>query len=175
MAESHADVLTFPTGGVSIDCDDLRQTTSLAGIVASHLRLGDVVLLDSDLAVGKTTFVSLVCRALGCFDQPSSPTYVISNVYTCPHFEVFHIDAYRLSGIDEFLQLGLDEFFRSSLTFIEWGDRVASVFDRYLRIEIDFKGPTEDRRTYRLAGSGPHWCPLIAALAAHGPGGKETT
>lgn len=167
MVESQADVVKFPAGGVSIECADMEDTAALAGLIARSLKSGDVVLLDGELATGKTTFVSLVCRALDTFDQPSSPTYVISNVYRCPKFEVFHIDAYRLNGADEFNQLGLEEFFPDSVTFIEWGNRVSSVFETFLKIEIEFSGFQDEGRTYRFTSSGAGWHSLIAKLANH--------
>lgn len=172
MAEGHSDIVAFPTGGVAIECSDMQETLTLAKTLASKLRRGDIVLLDGGLAAGKTTFVSLVCQALGCLDQPSSPTYVISNVYDCESFEVFHVDAYRLSGIDDFLQLGIDEFFPYVITFIEWGDRVAHAFDCYLTVKIDFANSGKDSRTYRITGCGSRWISLIAKLASLYPDGR---
>lgn len=165
MAEEHVGVLRFPTAGVKVECRELDNARELAGIVSSELRQGDVILLDGALAAGKTAFVSFVCQALNCFDQPSSPTYVISNIYKCPKFDIIHIDAYRLKGLDEFYHLGIEEFFPECVTLIEWGDRVAQAFSSYLRIQIDFINPLEEGRIYRFAGVGTRWQPLIAKLA----------
>lgn len=151
-------------------CGSLAATKLLAEQLAAELRRGDVVLLDGDLAAGKTSFVSMVCTALGSFDQPSSPTYVISNVYLCPMFEIFHIDAYRLNGAEEFVELGLDEFFMDSVTFVEWGDRVRTAFDSYVRIEIDFDANGPDSRVYRFSIVGTRWSKFIAELWANSKG-----
>lgn len=167
MAGEHADVVLFPSGGVAIECPDLATTRNLAAIVAIELRAGDVVLLDGALAAGKTTFVSQVCEALDCVDRTSSPTYVISNTYKCPGFDVMHIDAYRLKDVDDFHHLGLDEYFPESVALIEWGSRVARAFSNCLRIEIDFAPPPREGRTYRLAGVGQRWQPLMTRLADH--------
>ena len=160
-----------PAHGVSIDCANLQQSASVAAALSGWLGRGDVVLLDGCLAAGKTTFVALACHALGCLDQPSSPTYAISNVYACPRFDIFHIDAYRLGGVDEFLQLGLEEFLADSVTFIEWGARVAPAFACHLAIEIGFgtfaQNGHEEGRTYRVRGLGARWASVIAALTTH--------
>lgn len=165
MEEIQTGIVDFPRSGVAIECEDLSDTAALAGFIASSLKSGDVVLLDGELAAGKTTFVTLMCRALGCFDQPSSPTYVISNVYRCPKFEIFHIDAYRLGSVDEFYQLGLEEFLLNSATFIEWGGKVASAFDSCLKIQIDFLSGQGEGRIYRVTSSGSRWRSLVARLA----------
>ncbi len=154
-----------PGGTLSVICQDLGQTAMLADRIARHLVPGDVVLFDGPLAAGKTTFVTRICKALDCADQPSSPTYTISNVYTCPHFEIFHIDAYRLSGIDAFGNLGIDEFFPDSVTLIEWGTRVAGIFPQALRIEIAFCQGEDGARRLTFTSGGARWQPLLAELA----------
>jgi len=165
VPEGHTNILRFPSGGACVECVDLDATAALAGRIADTLEPGDVVLLDGALAAGKTTFISLLARALGTKAQPSSPTYTISNVYEAPRFEIFHIDAYRLAGADDFHHLGLEEFFPGGVALIEWGDRVASAFPLALRIGIDFLGDSEEGRSFRLTSPNPRWRPLIAELA----------
>ena len=69
--------------------------------LATLLRSGDVVLLEGDLAAGKTTFVRGLVRALG--GDPgavSSPTFVLLQSYDCEAegISVFHhVDLYRLA------------------------------------------------------------------------------
>ncbi|WP_180287493.1 tRNA (adenosine(37)-N6)-threonylcarbamoyltransferase complex ATPase subunit type 1 TsaE [Puniceibacterium antarcticum] len=147
----------------------LAETATLAGVIAEALTPGDVVLLDGPLAAGKTTFVTSLCRALDCAEQPSSPTYAISNIYTCPRFEVFHIDAYRLSGVDEFYNLGIEEFFPDSVALIEWGERVAEAFVDPLRIAISFEDAESEGRVYTFASTGKRWQGLMAQLRARWP------
>lgn len=165
LEKSQAEIFRFPRGGVSIECGGLAATSDLARVLSQNLRSGDIILLNGALAAGKTTFVSLVCKALGCFDQPSSPTYVISNTYRCPKFDIIHIDAYRLKDVDEFDSLGVDEFFPEAVTFIEWGERVSQSFSSYLQIEIDFFTGSENMRVYRLMGVGSRWRSLMANLS----------
>ncbi|WP_146590801.1 tRNA (adenosine(37)-N6)-threonylcarbamoyltransferase complex ATPase subunit type 1 TsaE [Puniceibacterium confluentis] len=151
-----------------VTCVSRIETQDLARYLASQLRVGDVVLLDGALAAGKTTFVTQICRALDCEEQPSSPTYAISNVYTCPQFEIFHIDAYRLDGPRAFQNLGLDEFFPESLALIEWGERVAAVFPDSLHVRIGFLDGAPDARHFDFAASGGRWQSLLADLARYG-------
>ncbi len=156
-----------PVGSVSLTCASLAGTVGLAGVLARHLGPGDVVLLDGALAAGKTTFVTQICRALNCEDQPSSPTYAISNIYTCPGFEIFHVDAYRLSGVDEFYNLGIDEFFPDALALIEWGARLEGAFADGLQIDIAFADDRPEARIYTFSATAGRWQPVLADLARH--------
>ncbi len=164
MGTEHADT----ADEIHIECDGLAPTGLLATRLAALLAPDDVVLLDGSLAAGKTTFVSLICQALQATPAASSPTYAITNQYACPRFEIFHIDAYRLSGVDEFYQLGVDEFFPEAVSFIEWGARIAEDFPDALRIKIDIVGPADDARVFHFSSNSPRWQPLLAALAHSG-------
>lgn len=152
-------------GGLSVACRTLGETAILAEVIADMLTTGDVILLDGALAAGKTTFVTQVCQALDCKDQPSSPTYAISNVYTCPDFEVFHIDAYRLGGVSEFYDLGIEEFFPDAVALIEWGERISDAFPEYLHTVITFQDPESEARLYTFGAKGARWQARIAELA----------
>ena len=137
--------------------------TRAAGVeLARSLRAGDLVILSGDLGAGKTTFTQGVGEGLGVRGAVTSPTFVISRVHpsTTGGPALVHVDAYRLSGLDELDDLDLDASLEESVTVVEWGLGVAEGLaeDRLevelLRAHADEEGET---RTLRISGIGPRW------------------
>ena len=143
-----------------------EETTELAEKLVKFLKKGDVVLLTGDLAAGKTLFVKSVVSALGSQAVVSSPTYTIAHHYQTDACPVLHIDAYRLSGPGEFRDLTLDDFYDDSLTLIEWGDIVETVFPDYLRLEFHFSDSSKTARDIRLSCKGQKWQSQFEEIAA---------
>ena len=133
----------------------------LAAVLPSRMTIG----LMGTLGAGKTRFVQAVAAAAG-FDPQSvtSPTFVL-----CQHYHgrqtIYHMDAYRLADIDEFLELGAEEYFDSDgWTFVEWSDRVSLAMppDR-LDVSIEICGETQ--RRFHLTAHGRAAGDTMAALA----------
>ena len=112
------------------------MTADIAASLAELLGPGDVVLLQGDLAAGKTFFTRHLVQELGTQDDISSPTYTIANIYQTKRCDVLHVDAYRLSDAQEFHNLGLEEEIYRSISVIEWGGRIQEAFDAYLHIAL---------------------------------------
>jgi tRNA threonylcarbamoyladenosine biosynthesis protein TsaE len=92
----------------------------LAGLLAP----GSVVALKGPLGAGKTCLAKGIARGLGIKEEITSPTYTIVSEYqgSCPFY---HIDAYRLSGDDDFNALGGEEFiYGGGISVVEWSDRI---------------------------------------------------
>jgi len=62
--------------------------------------------------------------------------------------------------------LGLDEFFETSIAVVEWGDKVASEFNNFLRIAFDVAGKDEDHRQLTLSHHGQRWTEGLLRLKA---------
>jgi tRNA threonylcarbamoyladenosine biosynthesis protein TsaE len=78
-----------------------------------------VVLLQGDLASGKTTLVKNYVKLLGLDDEVTSPTFSLQSVYSN---KIYHYDVYNKT-LEEFISLGLlEEFEKSGIHFVEWGD-----------------------------------------------------
>jgi len=78
-----------------------------------------VVILEGDLAAGKTTFVQYVAKYLEIEDEVTSPTFSLQQSYGD---KIFHYDIYN-HGLEHFLSLGmLEELEKDALHFVEWGD-----------------------------------------------------
>ena len=126
-----------PSFPLQFECTDLAETSRFAHLFAKYLQVGDAILWSGALGSGKTTMISMISTALGVTENTSSPTYVISNQYAGRECDIFHIDAYRLRGVEDFWALGVDEFFDNSIVFIEWGERLDDAFRDFLSIQIN--------------------------------------
>jgi tRNA threonylcarbamoyladenosine biosynthesis protein TsaE len=84
------------------------------------------VLLNGDLAAGKTTFVDYFCRSFG-LQNAASPTFAIHSVYENENAKIDHFDLYRLNCSDDIETSGLWETFTQPkfLIFIEWATRIS--------------------------------------------------
>lgn len=138
------------------------ETRALAAALAPHLGAGDVVLLDGDLAAGKTLFVTALAEALGADDAVTSPTFAIAQFYAGARGPILHMDVYRLEDMAAFRDLALDDYFPDSITLIEWGERVATAFPQHLSIRIDAEG---DARRLTFTAHGPRWTAALPAIA----------
>src|SRR5207248_10970241 len=79
------------------------QTEAIAGELAKSLVGGEVITLEGELGAGKTQFVRGLVRGLGGDAHAvSSPTFVLLNVYDMGRLKVFHLDAYRVTGAEDF-------------------------------------------------------------------------
>jgi tRNA threonylcarbamoyladenosine biosynthesis protein TsaE len=103
-----------------------EQTRRVGMRLGNLLQPGDVVRLTGELGSGKTTFAQGVSAGWGSLDPVSSPTFVLVNVYRrLDHQRLFHLDAYRLSGVQEAWDLDLDVMLESGILLIEWADRIS--------------------------------------------------
>ncbi|MFC1888075.1 tRNA (adenosine(37)-N6)-threonylcarbamoyltransferase complex ATPase subunit type 1 TsaE [Candidatus Cloacimonadota bacterium] len=101
------------------ELDSEQDTIDLAKRIAARAKAGDILALYGELGAGKTFFTQHLCRYLGIEDIVSSPSYVLINLYR-GRLPVTHADLYRLSSMEEVMELGLDEMFADRLTVIEW-------------------------------------------------------
>ena len=88
-----------------------------------------IILFEGEMGAGKTTFISEVCRQLGCTDDIGSPTFSLVNEYIDGEGNpVYHFDLYRIESPAEVLDIGAEEYFDSgSICFVEWPDRLGSL------------------------------------------------
>jgi tRNA threonylcarbamoyl adenosine modification protein YjeE len=103
------------------------ETESVGVALARRLAPGDVLLLEGDLAAGKTTLVRGLVRALGGDDgEVSSPTFVLLQSYPCRERDievVHHVDLYRLGEkIADLREIGIEEILSdpAAVVAVEW-------------------------------------------------------
>jgi tRNA threonylcarbamoyladenosine biosynthesis protein TsaE len=130
---------------VTHDSQSVEQTESIAAELARTLKAGECIALDGELGAGKTQFVRGLVRGLGGDGQRvSSPTFMLLNVYDTPRMKVFHLDAYRVSGADDFDSIGFSELLdQGGVVVVEWADRVGALLPpNHISIRITPAGPT---------------------------------
>src|SRR5690625_5109402 len=113
-----------------------RQMERLAAHLGAIVERGAVIVLDGDLGAGKTTFVRGLARGIGLPDGiVSSPTFTLIHEYE-GDVPLYHFDAYRLEGPEEFFALGAEEYlYGDGVCAIDWGVNVRSALPRE-RLEI---------------------------------------
>ena len=123
--------------------------------LSTHLRAGDLVLVNGPLGAGKTVLAQGVGAGFG-ITGITSPTFVISRVHkaTVPFI---HVDAYRLVD-SENPNLYLDDLdldIAGSITLIEWGGaESARLSQDRLEISID---RSDEARKVDIKAVGTRW------------------
>jgi tRNA threonylcarbamoyladenosine biosynthesis protein TsaE len=131
--------------------DTPEQTQALAAALAQTLRGGEVIALHGELGAGKTQFVRGLLKGLGGNPRTvSSPTFVLLNVYDSGRLPLFHLDAYRVGGADDFEAIGFTELLeQGGIVVVEWASRVSDLLPpNRIDVQIDAIGPTA--RSIRL-------------------------
>ncbi|MDR2247308.1 MAG: tRNA (adenosine(37)-N6)-threonylcarbamoyltransferase complex ATPase subunit type 1 TsaE [Treponema sp.] len=101
-----------------------EETGAAGEWLAESLKPGSVVALRGTLGAGKTCFTKGIARFLGIEDEVTSPTYTIVSEYA-GKIPLYHIDAYRLTGDDDFIAVGGEEIIGGNgVSVIEWSERI---------------------------------------------------
>jgi tRNA threonylcarbamoyladenosine biosynthesis protein TsaE len=108
---------------------DEQATLDLGARIAASLRPGELIFLEGDLGMGKTTLVRGLLRALGYEGTVKSPTYTLMEPYEIGSWRVYHLDLYRIVDPAELDFLGLDDIMDgSAVVLVEWPERASGVF-----------------------------------------------
>ena len=109
-----------------------ENITEVIAYLKSIIDSDSLILLQGDLASGKTTLVKEYVKSLGIDTQVTSPTFSLQQIYKSDIDTIYHYDLYNKS-LEEFMALGLiEEFENSGLHFVEWAD------DRLKEILVEF-------------------------------------
>lgn len=107
--------------------EDAEEMRLIGERIGRQLRAGDLVILTGELGAGKTTLTQGIAEGLGVRGPITSPTFVLARVH--PSLvdgpPLVHVDAYRLSSLDELDDLDLDTEFEPAVTIVEWGHGLA--------------------------------------------------
>jgi tRNA threonylcarbamoyladenosine biosynthesis protein TsaE len=112
-----------------------------------------VIAFEGDMGAGKTTFIKALCMQLGVQGKVQSPTFPIINEYVTIQAEIiYHIDLYRLSGVEDARMAGVEDAVRSgNLCFLEWPGIAESLLPaETLRVQIKTVGPDERKLVFNL-------------------------
>jgi tRNA threonylcarbamoyladenosine biosynthesis protein TsaE len=132
----------------------LEDCRRLAQGLANNLMVPMVIGLDGTLGAGKTQFTRFLAEALGADPRDvSSPTFVLVHRYATKP-PMYHLDAYRVSDEDAFLDLGIEEMFEQpAVSVIEWSERVANCLPKD-HLHFHFEWIDEHARGATMSASG---------------------
>ena len=129
----------------------LEVLESVVAAIIERLGEGGVVILQGDLAAGKTTLTQAFARVLKLSDQVTSPTFSLQQCYG---ERLFHYDIYN-HGLEHFLSLGmLEELDKEGYHLIEWGDDALAVLLKSAQIEtviVTITKTEDQKRLYRIS------------------------
>ncbi len=110
---------------LSLTLSSEADTDSLGRALADAVRPDQVIGLIGPLGAGKTRLTRALAEAMGVDPAAiASPTFVLIHEYH-GRLDVYHFDAYRLAGPDDFDALGAAEYFSAGgLCVVEWADLV---------------------------------------------------
>jgi len=118
---------------------DPYETEEIGIELAESLKDGMVVSLIGSLGAGKTTFAKGLAKGLLITDVVVSPSYVIARTYQ-GRIPMHHIDAYRVSSLDELEESGLTEYLppERGVSIVEWPERIDGLVEAST-IEVRFE------------------------------------
>ncbi len=132
------------------NCQSVEETQDLAKKLARNINPGITISLIGDLGTGKTTFTKGFARQMGIKDHVTSPTFKLISEYQGKKCKLNHIDAYRMNGPEDFLNIGGEEYLlsKNSITIIEWGDLLNDILpSKTIRVNFTrIKSPKESRK-----------------------------
>jgi len=133
----------------------LEMTLALGRHIGSNVLPGDVITLSGDLGAGKTTLTQAIGQGLGVPEDCyiTSPTFSLLHEYE-GRLPLYHMDLYRLSGEEDFIDLGFEEYiYGNGVTVIEWPDRLSSSMPEN-RLHIELAIINDTVRTAEVTGYG---------------------
>ena len=143
-----------------------EETEALGRRLAPMVPPGTVVGLYGDLASGKTCFVRGFAGYFDVGGAVHSPTFTLINRY-CADPALYHVDLYRLDGVEEVLDLGIEELFESAaVCLVEWAERAGDALPTvHVKARFAHAGPTSRHVTIEDYGALPEgWDSVLNQL-----------
>lgn len=123
-----------------------EDTIKFGRALGSLLHAGDILALQGMLAAGKTQLTKGIAQGLEISEPITSPTFTIISEYK-GRLPLYHIDVYRLSSPDDFLDLGVEDMlYGHGVCIIEWSEKVMSELPASA-VLIHLKAEEDSRRT----------------------------
>ena len=159
--------MTLPVRLSTVD-----DTRAYGAKLTAVLRAGDLVVLTGPLGAGKTALVQGIGVGLGVRGPVLSPTFVIARVHRPGRLPLVHVDAYRMKGPEDFVELGLDEDIGAgACVAVEWAEIVEAALPPD-RLVVRLDHASEARRRASVEATGPVSRAWLTAAAVGGPGGN---
>ena len=102
----------------------VEDTINFGRELGRLLNAGDVLALQGMLAAGKTQLTKGIAQGLDISEAVTSPTFTIISEYY-GRLPLYHIDVYRLSSAEDFLDLGVEDMlYGRGVCIIEWSEKI---------------------------------------------------
>ena len=137
---------------INVTSEHPDQTHNLGRKVGRLIKKPLNLALIGQLGSGKTLFVKGLAQGLGISakEPVTSPTYTIVNAYS----GLFHIDLYRLNGIDDIEAAGVLELLDGPcICAVEWADQLFEE-DLGVHLRVAFTAIEKDRRNIEITAHG---------------------
>ncbi|HRE47827.1 MAG TPA: tRNA (adenosine(37)-N6)-threonylcarbamoyltransferase complex ATPase subunit type 1 TsaE [Aggregatilineales bacterium] len=146
-----------------------REATLAIGVqIGRLLSGGEVICLSGDLGAGKTALAVGIGAGWGVSEAVHSPTFVFVHEHRRASGErLYHIDAYRLRGVDDAESIGLEDIIGGDdPVLLEWAERVAVLIpSEALWIRLEAQAESPDERAITLSASVGRGLFLLRRLA----------
>jgi len=151
----------MPVFALADEAATVRLANELAAGLGSN-RSGWMVLLQGELGAGKSTLARAMLKRFGHEGTVPSPTYTLVEPYELADGAVFHIDLYRINGLEELEYLGWNDL-RDGLILLEWPERAPEVFGQAdIHVHLAYAGEAREARIEALSARAQE---LVAAIS----------
>ncbi len=165
------------TGNLNIISHSSAQTQRLGMRLGDLLRGGELLLLEGQLGMGKTTFTQGLAQGMGITETVSSPTFTLLKEYPGQPRStwledqadagiagpaLYHFDLYRLDDPEEIFDLGFEDYFynRSGVCVVEWADKAEGLWAPE-KLCIRMKILSETKRGLLFTATGTRYLELL--------------
>ena len=109
---------------------------------------------NGEMGSGKTTLITVLCKAKGVEEPISSPTYSIINEYRFyennTEKRIYHLDLYRLNSMEEVIQAGVEDcIYSGAVCFVEWPEKAPFLFDDKT-VQVYLEAINEEEREVKI-------------------------
>ena len=122
------------------ESNSMNETKNFAIKFSKTIKLGKIIALNGDLGAGKTTFAQGFAIGMGIDEHVGSPTFKLVSEYKGDKMKLYHIDCYRLNGVDDFLNMGGENLLLpfDGISLFEWSSIISDVLPTNI-IRVDFR------------------------------------
>ncbi len=138
------------------------DTLALGEALARIARPGDFFALHGPLGAGKTTLArGFITARTAIAEDVVSPTFTLVQVYDAEPAPIWHFDLYRLTNVEDVIELGWDDALSAGISLVEWPERAGALLPP-ARLEIVLR--TEGAARQAAIYGGATWKDRIAAM-----------